>query len=149
MMIQAFVLVATVEAAFGLIAYAARTGAGRGGRLHRHLLHRRQDRRDAGLGRITGTTGMAATFIGGFFSLTRPGRRRAGDEIGARSAGVWIGVAVVIFVALLFTLDRTPIGLAAVAVAVSAAGGHAPAGLGPGAGRSGRCCSCSPRSGPG
>ena len=116
MMIQALVLVGVFEAAFGLIAYAAHwvgpggyigisfTGGKIGGMAGLGADHRHH--RDGGHlhRRLLRLTVPAAVGL----AMSERGRRR----------WWWIGAAVVIFLGLLFTLSRTPIGLAALAVAV-------------------------------
>ncbi|HET8590963.1 MAG TPA: O-antigen ligase family protein [Nakamurella sp.] len=115
-MIRALVAVAAFEAAFGLVAYALRW-SGPGGYLGIMVT----GGKIGGMpvwGRITGTTAMAATFIGGLFALTLPIAVGLAMAARGRARWAWSGTALVIFGGLLFTLSRTPIGLAAVAVAV-------------------------------
>jgi O-antigen ligase len=120
-MIRALVLVALGEAAFGLIAYATHF-YGPGGRRGKSYIGISYTGGKVGgmpvWGRITGTTGMAATFISGYFALMLPTAVGLAMAARDRMRWLWVGSAVVIFFALLFTLSRTPIGLATIAVAV-------------------------------
>lgn len=116
MLIRAFVVVATFEAAFGLIAYALHwVGPGgnigisfTGGDIGGLEVH----------GRITGTTGMASTFIAGYFALTLPAAVGLAMTARGRERVTWVAATVVIYFGLLFTLSRTPIGLATLAIVV-------------------------------
>lgn len=113
-MIQAIVLIAAFEAAFGLIAYALQW-SGPGGYLGI------SPTRPAGwpwIGRITGTTGMAATFVAGLFALALPAAVGLAMAARRRMRWAWAGVALLIFAGLVFTVSRTPIGLGTVAVVV-------------------------------
>lgn len=115
-MLRALVACATFEAAFGLFAYAIRwVGPGgyfgisfNGGKIGGMPVW----------GRITGTTGMASTFIGGFFALALP------IAVGLAMAAIkgrrwpWVVCSVVIFFGLAFTLSRMPIALGTLAVVV-------------------------------
>jgi O-antigen ligase len=115
-MIRALVLVALVEAAFGLISYATRY-YGPGGFIGISFT----GGKIGGMpvwGRITGTTGMASTFIAGYFALTLPAAVSLAMAARSRMRWLWSGASVIIFFGLVFTLSRTPIGLATVAVAV-------------------------------
>jgi hypothetical protein len=115
-MLQALVAVATFEAAFGLTAYAIRW-VGPGGYIGISF----NGGEIGGMpvwGRVTGTTGMASTFIAGFFALALP------IAVGLAMAAMrgrrwpWIVSAVVIFFGLAFTLGRVPIAVGTAAVVV-------------------------------
>lgn len=115
-MIRALVLVSVFEAVFGLVSYALRW-YGPGGLIGISYT----EGVIGGMfvwGRITGTTAMASTFIGGFFAMTLP--MAVGLAMAARRRarwGWWIS-AVLILLALVFTLSRTPIALAGAAVVI-------------------------------
>ena len=115
-MLRALVAVATFEAVFGLVAYALKW-VGPGGYIGISF----NGGKIGGMpvwGRITGTTGMASTFIGGLFALALP------VAVGLAMAAVrgrrwpWIVSAVLIFFGLAFTLSRVPIALGTGAVVV-------------------------------
>ena len=115
-MLRALVAVATFEALFGLAAYALKW-VGPGGYIGISF----NGGKIGGMpvwGRITGTTGMASTFVGGLFALALP------VAVGLAMAAVrgrrwpWVASAVVIFFGLAFTLSRVPIALGTGAVVV-------------------------------
>jgi hypothetical protein len=115
-MLRALVAVATFEALFGLVAYALRW-VGPGGYIGISF----NGGSIGGMpvwGRVTGTTGMASTFVGGLFALALP------IAVGLAMAAVrgrrwpWVVAAVVIFFGLAFTLSRVPIALGTAAVIV-------------------------------
>ena len=115
-MIQGLVLLAALEAAFGLIAYAFHwvgpggyIGVSPSGGVIGHLRI---------FGRITGTTGMASTFIAGFFALTLPSAAGLALSTRGRVRWAWIAAALLIFAGLGFTLSRIPIGLATIALGI-------------------------------
>ena len=113
-MIRALVAVSTFEAVFGLVAYALRW-IGPGGLIGISYT----EGVIGGMfvwGRITGTTAMASTFIAGFFAMTLPAAVGLAMAANRRARWGWSAAALLIFVALIFTLSRIPIGLAAVAV---------------------------------
>jgi O-antigen ligase len=115
-MIKALVGVATAEAVFGLIAYVSHWSGFGGyigtsytlGKLGGWTIY----------GRVTGTTGMASTFIAGFFALTLPAAIGLAAAERGRWRLIWSGASVLIFIGLGFTFSRTPIGLAIVAALV-------------------------------
>jgi O-antigen ligase len=115
-MIKALVGVSAFEAAFGLVAYLFRWSGFGGyigtsytlGHIGGWTIY----------GRITGTTGMASTFIAGFFALTLPAAAGLAMAARGRARWLWVGTAVLIFLGLAFTLSRTPIALGTAAVVV-------------------------------
>ncbi len=115
-MLRLLVVVAAAEAVFGLVAYFLRwSGPGgfigispTGGKIGGVPV----------FGRITGTTGMAATFIAGFFALALPVAVGLAMAARRRERWPWIISAVLIFLGLAFTLSRVPIGLGTLAVVV-------------------------------
>jgi hypothetical protein len=115
-MLRALVGVATFEAAFGLFAYAIRwVGPGgyfgisfNGGKIGGMPIW----------GRVTGTTGMASTFIAGLFALALPIAVGLAMSAARRRRWPWVVCAVVIFFGLAFTLSRMPIALGTAAVVV-------------------------------
>lgn len=115
-MLKAIVGVATFESAFGLVAYALHyTGPGgyigisfTGGKIGgMHVW-----------GRITGTTGMAATFIAGFLALALPVAVGLAMAAARGRRWPWIVASVITFLGLVFTLSRVPIGVGTLAVVV-------------------------------
>ncbi|MBN9609232.1 MAG: hypothetical protein BGO26_03800 [Actinobacteria bacterium 69-20] len=115
-MIRALVAVSVFEAAFGLVSYALRW-YGPGGLIGISYT----EGVIGGMfvwGRITGTTAMASTFIGGFFAMTLPMAVGLAMAARGRARWGWWASAVLILVALVFTLSRTPIALAGAAVVI-------------------------------
>ncbi|MEO7124587.1 MAG: O-antigen ligase family protein [Nakamurella sp.] len=115
-MLRALVAVATFEAVFGLVAYTLRW-VGPGGYIGISF----NGGKIGGMpvwGRITGTTGMASTFVAGLFALALP------IAVGLAMAALrgkrwpWIVSALLIFFGLAFTLSRVPIALGTGAVVV-------------------------------
>lgn len=120
-MIRALVLVGLGEAAFGLISYATHFYGPGGSHGGSNIGISFTGGKVGGMrvwGRITGTTGMAATFVAGYLALTMPAAVGLAMAAKDRWRWFWAGSAVVIFFGLVFTLSRTPIGLATVAVVV-------------------------------
>lgn len=67
-------------------------------------------------GRITGTTGMAATFLAGFLALVLPVAVALVMTATHRRRTWWIVATTLVALGLVFTLSRVPIGLAGIAV---------------------------------
>lgn len=115
-MLRALVAVATFEALFGLVAYALRW-VGPGGYIGISF----NGGKIGGMpvwGRVTGTTGMASTFIAGLFALALPIAVGLAMAAARGRRWPWVASAVAIFFGLAFTLSRVPIALGTAAVVV-------------------------------
>lgn len=115
-MLRAITIVATAEALFGLISYAVRF-SGPGGNIGISITQGKIGGM-AVWGRITGTTGMSATFIAGLFALALPVAVGLAMAAAPGRRWPWITSSVVLFAGLLLTLSRVPIALGTAAVIV-------------------------------